>query len=275
MLSHFALTSAADPLGRCGTLSDLPQQSLIELLVQDFWDVGIGRDPDGAFLDIHEWLGITLNASGDVDEIDFVRTDGGFAEGGSIDFQYVPQTVTTLIIRLFQLSGTMETSQLPIGLINLHVDNNFLTGTFDIKTLPEKIQSIDISVNDMSGSLAMDCLPAHVESFSAWSNEFSGTVNLSKLPASLSSLDIAENKLEGSIELRNVPPALQNISLNTNNFADGQAIVDAKHELQWVRLDRKFIGKVFDANGVKTTQYLQFPSLGCCDDDGQETSDDE
>ena len=260
----------ADPLGRFSALS-LSQQSLMEMLVQDFSDVKIAKDADGAFFDIKEWSVLRIDENGDIvaiyidaEDADFFDVpsikERSFDAGGSIDFQYVPQTVQFLDLGCMMLEGQLETSILPSVLDNLSVGGNRLKGTFDIKGLPKGMEYINIPANKLHGSLAMDCLPSPMEIFNAWDNEFSGTVNLTELSPMLKKLSLSFNRLEGPLVLLNVPPALKDVELHNNSFDTEKVVLDAKHTMKRFKVDRCFMGKVFDGNGVENTQQnLEFP----------------
>ena len=279
----FALT-ADDVLGRFNKLC-ISQQSLMEMFVQDIDDVSIAKDADGSFIDIEKWSIVKLDAKGDVvtinmdiedidmgglfdsDDYDRSITTSCFIEGGTIDFQYVPPTVKTINIEDMDMEGSLETSCLPSCLETLNVYSNKFKGSFDIASLPKDVISIIISANALSGSLSMVCLPPKITTLNAWGNKFSGAVNLIALPPNLEILNLSENKLEGLLELRNVPPALQYVELQGNKFDEEKVILDAKHTMGRFKVDRSYMGKVFDASGNESTQKgIEFPEELCSEE---------
>ena len=263
-------TVTADPLGRFSALS-MSQQSLMDMLVKDFSDVKFAKDSDGAFFDIQEWSVLRIDENGDIKGIQMNGIDSfylpgpsiktsGFQAGGSIDFQYVPETVQFLAVRHMMLEGVIETSRLSKFLESLAVEGNRLKGTFDIKGLPKEMGHISISNNKLHGSLAIDYLPRPMETFFAHDNEFSGTVNLTNLPPKLMKLSLYDNYLEGPLVLLHVPLTLVDVEIHSNRFDTEKVVLDAKHVIRRFKVDRCFIGKIFDASGAVTDQRsLEFP----------------
>ena len=283
-MNPLVYTFTADvSLGRFDKNS-MPQQTLIEMLVQDFIDVKIAKDEEGNFHDIEKWCIFKFNADGEVAEInidvddkemgfyliynnDFIRSikTGCFSEGGTIDFQYVPSTVTSLIICEMEFEGTLETKDLPAGLLKLSLTENKFAGTFSISDLPSKIDYVSIRSNHFEGSLDIESLPGSVTVFVASQNHFLGTINLNNLPRALRSLVLSDNELTGSLELRNAPITLEEVSLFGNNFQGEKLIVDASRKFKYFVVDSIFKGKVVTADGSPFNDGVIF--------DGEEESD--
>ena len=282
-MNPLVFTLTADfSLGRFDKNS-MPQQTLIEMLVQDFKDVKIAKDEEGNFHDIEKWCIFKFNADGQVAEINidvcdsemgfyhiynnYIRSiaTGCFSEGGTIDFQYVPSTVTSLIICEMEFEGTLETKDLPAGLLKLSLTENKIAGTFSISDLPSKIDYVSIRSNHFEGSLDIESLPGSVTVFEASQNHFSGTVNLNNLPRALRSLVLSDNELTGSLELRNAPITLKEVSLRGNNFHGEKLIVDALQKFKYFVVDSFFKGKVVSADGSPFNDGVIF--------DGEEESD--
>ena len=271
---YFPLVSAADDIvGRFDKLS-LSPQSQIELFVQGMDDVEMAKDATGTFIDIEKWSILDVGGDGNVYEID-MDIDGFdlgrlvgryncartvetccFQQGGSLDFQYVPDTVINLRVVDMGVEGKIKTASLPRRLRDLEVNGNQLTGEFDIEALPQRITQVDISKNKMSGSLAMDCLPEYLTYFNARQNQFSGTVKFDDLPPEIELIDLAQNNLEGPLVIIKPPFALLYVDMTRNKFDKDKIILDTckEHWMDAFRIESSYKGKIFDRKGRKTSQ---------------------
>ena len=282
-----------DGLGRFSSLC-ISDQTLMEMLVQDFEDVNIAK-AGGNFIDISEWSILCFDDSGsitainiDIDDTEYIDDDpfyrsihrsikeSCFDGGGSIDFKYVPQTVTSLTVSEMSFKGTIETRDLPSGLIRLNVYGNYLMGSFDISGLPECIERIDIARNELTGSLKIEFLPESVKELCAISNNFSGTLNMAKLPPKVESLVLSCNRFTGKIELPKVPSSLCQINLDSNLFDRERLVIDSAHKVKRFLVDDCFKGSVFDPSGVKIDEtrfdFVKDDATGFF---GAESSEDE
>ena len=281
-MALFLFLSTADTaLGRFDALS-MPQQSLVETLVQDLDDVSIAKDTDGNFLEIEKWSILKFNTDGDIVSI-FIDSHNigvpaflqeyyqkstierwSFAKGGKLNYQYIPPTVTLFNASSMKLQGDIDTIKLPRGLQKLFVATNEHTGTFDVSGLPEGMLNINISQNKLSGSLAMDALPESMETFDAWGNELSGSVNLTKLPKNLNTLSLAGNRLDGRLEFRNVPESLKDVGMGSNNFDKETMVFDGKHRMLRFGVDGLPNIKIIGPGGAVITyeDIIILPILG-------------
>ena len=272
MLLIALLTAADIPIGRFDKRA-IPQQSLMEMLVQDFYDVAITKDTAGDPISIREWYILAFDECWNITGIDiniqelFIETEterrsitkSPFSQGGSIDFAYLPLTLKILKIIEMEFEGSIDTQRLPEGLEVFSIPSNCIQGTFDVSGLPRDLRHVDISNNTLSGSLAMEFLPEKMEHFMAQLNAFDGEVRLDSLPLLLSHLDLANNALSGRLELRNVPRALIMIKLFHNAFRTDKAIVDASNLNVLIRLDMALKGNVYRADGgVCELEWMDF-----------------
>ena len=272
MLSLLLVSTADSALGRFD-VSNVSQQSLMELFVQGFDDVCIAIKDDESYYDISEWTVLLVGADSEVFGIIINNADSAavfqnadrtikkhcFPPGGTMDFQYVPPTVTHLNVSLMNMKGEIQTASLPRGLQTLKVNRNKLSGTFDAAGLPQRVQNVDISKNSLSGSLILDSLPTSLIEFIANANNFSGSINLGKLPPKLVKLNLSSNRLEGHLFLCNVPATLEEAEMHVNKFDTEKVIFDAKHKMKCFRVDRAFHTKVFYANGTARMQaWIRF-----------------
>ena len=263
MILHLLLHSAdASSLGRFEAWS-LPQQPQMEYVFAQLDDVVIAKDDCRNFLDIHCWSILTFDANDKVDSITIhqhlrfdylnktIRTHE-FGPGGTLNFDFVPESVTLIDITNSRYSGTVSTGRLPPGLLVLRINGNKFHGEFDTKALPKEIQIIVIANNAFHGSLAMDSLPNSVEEFYASLNGFSGELNLSALPPKLSTLYLTDNNFRGKLVMRNVPETLEQVCLNNNAF-DRDRMVIASRSFVYFRVDAEFRGNIFSPDGVQFT----------------------
>ena len=258
-------TAEISSIGRFDTQS-LPQQTLMEILVENLTDVGIAKDASGCFIDIKGWSILSFDVEDNVTEIrmdadnaemrfdffDDVKiprsiASGCFEEGGSIDLRFTPSTVHSLSISFMGFTGTLETQTLPHGLTELLINANQFFGPFDIKGLPPGMQEAHIQKNHFEGALLVEYLPEQISIFNASANRFHGTVNLTKLPHGIEELYLSMNTFHGDIRLSNIPSALRKVRLHGNDFTFADIIGGTKRLN--VILDASLRGNVLDGSG--------------------------
>ena len=265
------LALCADPgiLGRFDK-SSLSDQDLMELLVGDLTDVAIAKDSNDNFTDIKKWSILDFdrynrvrsiemnNAAFDInmgffddDDDDWSIERICFNEGGSIDLQYVPSTVTLVRIDHMFLKGTIATRDLPRELKTLDLQSNKFFGMFETADLPPTLEVIYISHNAMEGSVHLEHLPNALMHFGAHSNAFTGSLRLSQLPEHLVSLNLANNGFEGQITLINIPKTLHHAELHENLLSVEKATVEHPNRLHMLLLDAALHERVFGQDGAK------------------------
>ena len=208
--------------------SSLPEQSLLELLVQDFDGISELKDHHGDFKSISRWRGVMCGEEERVHRIDWgnildyafgCEIDcGPLNPGGSIDFQWIPSMVAYFNICRMGLAGSIETAHLPGGLTELHIGENRITGLFVMRDLPRNIEVVDVSRNTLNGSLDMLSMPRGMREFFANNNNFSGSAELTRLPETLSELNLSNNKFSGVLDLSTLPTKLEKLWLRNNQF---------------------------------------------------------
>ncbi|KNH05413.1 leucine-rich repeat protein [Perkinsela sp. CCAP 1560/4] len=130
----------------------MPHQTLMEMLVADLQDKKCFRDKNGDFHDINSWEGISLTQDGEVNSINLEcyadfrfgvefddedeDTKGVVRPGGSIDFQWIPSSVTDFSTSDLNLAGSIDTRTLPRELNDLNLEKNHFSGTFNAAGLP-------------------------------------------------------------------------------------------------------------------------------------------
>ena len=218
---------AADSIGRVD-VHTLPQETLMELLVENFAHTMpiIASARDHQYIPVRSWNGVHFAPNGNIATIDWSFSQYGhfltcaFDKGGSIDFQFIPQSVLDFRINNMELHGTVDTSCLPPRLKRFAVRTNQLKGAFSLKGLPETIESLNISSNRMEGSLDLENCPQKAIYLRAKDNNFSGTLDFSNVSVSLKELDLSMNKFYGPIDVSNIAHALQFFWLEKNEFRD-------------------------------------------------------
>ena len=148
------------------------------------------REKDGYFRDVHEWLNVEFDAQDAVTKVDWSFT----GMQGSLETQYMPQTMQNFLI-----------------------PGNRLKGTISWRTLPEALELFNISDNQLSGSADFAHLPAKLWFLSISWNKFSGSVDLSGITQSIKQLKIARNRLRGTLDL-NYLPANAIVNYDDDNF---------------------------------------------------------
>ena len=262
-------TAEISSIGRFDAQS-LPQQTLIEMLVENITDVGIAKDASGCFIEIKRWSILSFDVEDNVTEIrmdadnvemrfdffDDVKiprsiASGCFEEGGSIDLRFTPSTVHSITLSFMDFAGTLETQRLPHGMTELLINANQFFGPFDIKGLPPGMREAHIQKNHFAGVLLVEYLPEQMFIFNASANRFHGTVNLTKLPHGLVELYLSMNTFHGDIRLLDIPSALRKVRLHGNKFSSAD-IIGGSERLN-VILDASLKGKVLDGNGQTCT----------------------
>ena len=198
-MSHIILLLSIDEdLGRLDPTL-LSDQSRMEIFFDGVKNKAKFTDENGNYTDLESWDGIRFNADGSVDVIDFdlyvetpdvafkrtlnfaylpeTVTDIGLAHNilvGSLDVADLPSHLKILHVPVNIISGEMETANLPRCLQHLRVEGNFFEGTFDITSLPPVMVTINISLNRLHGSLALTKLPESLIHLLAGENAFFG-----------------------------------------------------------------------------------------------------
>ena len=237
----------------CGRINvhDLPEQTLMELLVSNIDDHESVLDKNGEYKNISEWDGLKRDDKGNITHIAWsVDTDyyfdldeSVFQPGGSIDLLYLPPHLVQFAIEEMQLKGTVETSTLPRTLEDFHVSANSLSGTFDVAGLPKTLMVLEISKNKFSGSFALADAPQKLVLLKAAGNDFSGSIDLTNLGPELYNLSLQNNAFSGTIDLRKIPKSICYVSLQGNKFAQEELVIEEFDGIRYIYVDKTF-GKV-------------------------------
>ena len=239
---------------------DLPEQSLMELFVEDVRYKYRICSKDDSFLPIEEWPILEFHDNGSIDRINFGRV----ITEGAVRFAYLPRNVTNFTASSMELDQSLDTADLPLSLKHLIVFDNWIHGSFRIANLPENMQTIRIDGNFFKGSLQIEALPSSIIEFNASFNKFSGYLELKRLPSRLESIEFDHNNFCGSILMWNVPDSLQYISFANNSFHTDSACLEM-HDKLIVSLDAEHKGRVYDKKGnVLESCMIDFSTSNDC-----------
>ena len=241
----------------------MPDQTLMELLVEGIQKVSPFQDDYCVFRDIKTWEGVTLDEDGNVCDIAFGANVGILLFGssdeidqayiigpeGTIDMRWVPRHVKCFDVSSLNLSGSLETSVLPRVLINLDLSTNKLCGTVAFESLPPSMTTLTLYENNFSGTLKLEALPRTMVSVHVGSNDFEGSLVLTNLPEAIVTLRLSANNFSGTIDMSNIPSTLQNFGLYRTNIKQHTLVIRlGEHGVKYFQLGSGF-EKIVDTNG--------------------------
>mmetsp|Transcript_6834 Transcript_6834/g.10346 ORF Transcript_6834/g.10346 Transcript_6834/m.10346 type:complete len:212 (-) Transcript_6834:20-655(-) len=183
------LSSVDQSLGRVDKAS-FTQQTLMEILIENI-EV---QDSIVHGESITQWFGVSMRN----DSVDTIRWLG-VRLGGSIDFRWLPPTLTSINAVKNDFSGETCLTELPPTLQVFNISENHFCGSLDLTTLPESLTSMCVSGNNFSGSIDLTKLPKSLASLSLQSNPLDGEADFSQLPDALIHLNVIDTGLTGSL----------------------------------------------------------------------------
>ena len=232
---YFALTDLSH-LGRLD-YSNMTQQALMECLVShlDAGALQAFQDEKAQFKDISEWPFLFLDHEG------VVAVDWSDLRG-SIDLQWLPQTVVALqITDSWELRGTVDFRSLPESLISLKLENTSLCGEIRADGLPKIIETIELRGGSFTANLDLSQIPHSLKKLRIHQTEnlkynlqctsrtltdialsdcgLSGTISFHNSPPALRKIDLSKNNLYGTLNLAGIAPTLSRLKLNKNKFS--------------------------------------------------------
>ncbi|KNH03899.1 leucine-rich repeat protein [Perkinsela sp. CCAP 1560/4] len=186
------LSCADDGIGRFDT-SMLSQQILMEIFIfalDNVEDICGSREKP---TEVCTWKGIKCNDDGKVEAFGWAYR---YADGtGTMDFKFLPRSMT-----------------------RLNRPFNALSGKIDLADLAENMGYLRICSNELNGTLHLDDLHALMKKVICSKNAFTGEISLKRLPKCLNSLDLSIHKLKGTVCLTSLPPDLESLHLDRNTF---------------------------------------------------------
>ena len=237
---------------------DIPQNDLMELLVADFDDKTCFQS-DGAFLQLSAWPGVVMDTEGSVEKIMWRGGIYAFFNGdGSIDFRWIPSTVTKFGISNNTLSGTLDAAVLPRGLRYLGITHNQICGTVDLYTVPRTMVGLYIGSNRLHGSLHLEDLPPPLEAFDASRNKFEGTLAFQGLPPSIRNIRLRFNTFCGSVDLRFLPESIRLVELGDCSIQQKVLVIPTsfRNHPGCIDLYGNSIDRVMDTDGVGLSRTI-------------------
>ena len=225
MLLH--LVSTADIPSARASKASLSHQTCMELLVDKIVSKDKFIDASDEFLDISKWRKTKVDAAGNVREVQWHRPGSTFFNyGGTIDLQWIPDTVRNFNFRGNFLNGTFAAEYLPAGLRHFTASRNMLVGSLEAHLLPEWLVTFNVDENSLTGSVDFTKLPENLREIKLFENKLSGHADLSHLPEELTDIDIRNNAFEGTVDVLSLPKTLVNILLSRNRFSGSLRLVD-------------------------------------------------
>ena len=164
---------------------------------------------------VREWHGVTCDKEHRVISIFWHE----LSLKGSVLWQHLPWSLSTLTIRGNRLEGRVPTDLLPRGLRSFDIQDNLFYGEFFTETLPNKLQHLHIERNRFCGNINLRELPRSLLQCRLGKNLFNGTIDLSRLPPNLEELTAEDNLLDGTLSLKLIPESLIVLSLAHNRLS--------------------------------------------------------
>ena len=220
----------------------ITDQQRMELLIERFSIKSrkTFRSAEGEFLEISDWEGVQLTKNENVGTVNFFQK--GFT--GTVQFAYIPPTVTYFSCAYNFLKGAVDTAALPRPLRVFEICQNKLSGTFDFTALPPALTQCNIANNFFTGSANLASLPPELNQLRAQRNEFSGSISLESLPMTLKNLSLSANRLSGSLTFENLPANLVELWLQQNNFTGSIRILEIPETTRIVALQMNALAGV-------------------------------
>lgn len=204
--------------GKKYTLDMLPDEQLMQTLIQDVENKTQFQNADGTYKDLKHWPGVRIK-DGHVVEINWVLN---FKLGGSINLLFLPRGVMALRLIENSLSGTLCAADLPPYMRFLGIAVNNFSGTIEWSKLPRSLTHIYLNYNQFSCTVEWNHLPPNLKELNIRNNKFHGSVDCSALPPALKTLYIAHNQFDGVLDFSTAPTSLrtENYLFQRNQFSE-------------------------------------------------------
>ncbi|KNH08192.1 hypothetical protein XU18_1200 [Perkinsela sp. CCAP 1560/4] len=140
-----------------------------------------------------------------------------FREQGNYRYEYLPQSVESLMIK--------------------NCDQMY---ELRVRLLPAKAQLIVLSDNVIYGSIDLTCLPDELEHFDVSGNVISGQITLTRLPLKLVELNMSQNRIKQKVVYCNaLPETIRSVNLRGNKIRRIRQL-DGIHAEDFERLSAVF-----------------------------------
>ena len=206
------LSTAEIALGRSGYAS-MPQHMLLELFLPK---IDYDRVNLGDFENVCEWNNVQCNDKEEVVDIEWAHM---FNHPECIEWRWIPNSVSHLVLCGNNFQGTIDLSLLPRNMEHLNLYYNSFSGSVDFPDLPSSMRYVEFCDNLLAGTVELRDLPLHLQELWLSGNKFSGSLDLMKLPQTMKTLALDENKFSGTINLLHLPKTLEELSFCQNNLS--------------------------------------------------------
>ena len=233
---HFTiifLSAADEAIGRCDKAS-LPQQALFELVVEKMKMCGRFSTDEGEFQNVCSWEMTDCNENGDVTHVQWFY-GGYFWPGGTIELQYLPDTVEIVTLNHTDLEGSIP-DYLPSALKTITLSRNEFYGAVNLCDLPGNLENMYLKHNQLSGGLVLTNLPPTLQELDLSENQFSGEVDLTKLSPALKMLTLEDNALFGSVDVTVLPESMVSLNLGKNSFSGSVLLRSIPQRMQQMHM---------------------------------------
>ena len=182
--------------------------------------------------EVCEWGGLTCDEEKQVIRISWE----GMKLKGTLSWKNLPPTLTVLQLGIYnfgnELTGSVETSLLPVDLQMLRIDSNLFFGHLSLAELPPALLHLSVSFNQFSHNLDTSRLPLSLRRLRLSHNAFHGPLCLSSLPPGLKLLQATNNHFAGELMLGSLPPRLGILHLQFNSFVGHLDITQLPNSLR-------------------------------------------
>ena len=250
-------------------LDCMSQQMGMETLLAQVHYLEAIQNADGSFLDVKQWEGLDFDSAGNITEIDFEyavdyeliddeENEPIIGPGGSMDLQWIPQSVTSFSVANNELEGSVDTQNLPRGLEKFNISYNEFSGEFSLAGLPKTLQLLNIQSNRLSGSLVLADLPRGMEKMFASRNRFTGELNLDDLPPQIEVFTAKDCHLSGALSMCHMPESMFLLDIIGNTFGQDVLVANVADSSAILTIQKERFGKIVDEDGNDMSHKFQF-----------------
>ena len=140
----------------------------------------------------NKWVGVECDAQGTIRGISWENMH----LSGTLQWEYIPQSLTYLSLCRNMLSGSVNWSYIPPQLEVLRLTNNAFEGSIELRSLPHTLREFWVPDNFFSGDLCFDYIPDNLRSmFLSRNRDLGGVIDMQKLPNTLRLRDWFDTKI--------------------------------------------------------------------------------
>ena len=140
--------------------------------------------------DVCSWSGVSCRKTKKMGKIEWTN----FHHLPLLDFDWFPNTLTSIMIYNKRSKGELNTRRLPQELTEAHLERCGIIFSVDLSTLPPRLRVLNLCKNHIQGTAYFDNLPAQMQLIDLSSNVLSTVVVCNaKLPVSLKKAEFGNN----------------------------------------------------------------------------------